>query len=172
MKRPPLWGLALALPLLLSPWLTGFDSGWSALFFRWRGAAGPADPVLLAVDGDSLALDQLLSPAERQASPLWRRMGPWPWPRALQAELAAAALERGARQVVFNIVFHGPSRFGPDDDRAFQTRLAPWRDQLVLAAAYGRREGQGLEQAELQRPLFAVPRQGSRPCWRARRVWW
>ena len=161
MKRPPLWGLALALPLLLSPWLTGFDAGWSALFFRWRGARpASADPVLLVVDADSLALDQLLSPAERQASPIWRRMGPWPWPRALQAELAAAVLERGARQVVFNIVFSGPSRFGADDDRAFQTRLAPWRDQVVLAAAYGRREGQGLEQAELQRPLFAVPRQG------------
>ena len=37
-KRPPLWGLALALPMLLSPWLTGLASGWSSLFFRWRWA--------------------------------------------------------------------------------------------------------------------------------------
>ena len=161
-RFPPLWSLALGLPLLFRPALAGLDSQWSALFFQLRGARPPSpDPVLLAVDADSLSLDQLLTPAERRASPLWRRMGPWPWPRELQAELAARVLERGARQVVFNVVFAGPSRFGSADDAAFERRLAPWRRQVVLAAAYGTSEQGGLEQAQLQRPVFSsFPRLG------------
>ena len=152
-RVPPLWSLALAVPLVFSPALAGLDSQWSVLFFQLRGPRpAPPDPVLLAVDADSLSLDQLLTPEERRASPLWRRMGPWPWPRELQAELASAVLERGAGQVVFNVVFAGPSRFGPSDDAAFERRLAPWRHRVVLAAAYGTSEQGGLVQAQVQRP--------------------
>ena len=161
MRRGPIWSLALGLPLLLSPWLGGVDSQWSVLFFQLRGQRpAPADPVLLAVDADSLALDQLLTAAERRASPLWRRMGSWPWPRELQADLAVAVLEQGARQVVFNIVLAGPSRFGPADDAAFQRRLAPWRQRVVLAASYGTSEQGELEQAHLQMPVYPFPRVG------------
>jgi adenylate cyclase len=160
-SRGPIWSLALGLPLLLSPWLGGVDSQWSVLFFQLRGQRpAPADPVLLAVDADSLALDQLLTTAERRASPLWRRMGSWPWPRELQADLAVAVLERGARQVVFNIVMAGPSRYGPADDAAFQQRLAPWRQRVVLAASYGTSEQGQLQQAHLQMPLYSFPRVG------------
>jgi len=160
-SRAPIWSLALGLPVLLSPWLGGIDSLWSVLFFQVRGQRpAPSDPVLLAVDADSLALDQLLTAAERRASPLWRRMGPWPWPRELQADLAAAVLERGAKQVVFNIVLAGPSRYGPADDAAFHRRLAPWRQRVVLAASYGTSEQAGVEQSQLQMPLFPFPRVG------------
>ena len=147
--------------MLLTPWLAGIDYQWAALFFQLRGPRpAPQDPVLLAVDADSISLDQLLTAEERRASPLWRRMGPWPWPRELQAELAAAVLERGAKQVVFNIVLAGPSRYGPGDDAAFERRLAPWRQRVVLAAAYGSGERGGLEQTQLQKPVYSFPRLG------------
>ena len=166
MKRPPLWWLALALPLLASPWLGASDAQWRSWFFQWRGPrpvapALPSAPVLLAIDSESLALDQLLSPAEREASPLWRRMGAWPWPRAVQAELAAAVLERGAAQVVFNIVTSQPSRYGPADDQAFERRLAPWRERVVLATSLTGSDQAGLAQQHLQRPLYSgFPRVG------------
>ena len=74
---------------------------------------------------------------------------------ALQAELAATVLERGAQRVVFNLVLAQPSRFGPADDAAFQRRLAPWRSQLVLAASSAGSSQQDLEQVQLQMPLYA-----------------
>ncbi|MFM7313630.1 MAG: CHASE2 domain-containing protein, partial [Cyanobium sp.] len=158
MRRPPLWVLGVALPLLATPWLGAADAQWRVWFFQWRGQrpVPPSQaPLLLTVDRDSLSLDQLLTPEERQASPLWGQMGAWPWPRALQAELAALVLERGARQVVFNIVHSQPSRYGPEDDRAFMRRLAPWRARLVMAASLTRSDGGGMTQLNLQRPLQA-----------------
>lgn len=111
-------------------------------FFLLRGRVPPPDPLILAIDADSLELGELLAPAERQASPLWRQMGPWPWPRALQAQLAAHVLEQGAAQVLFNIEYSQPSRYGPADDRAFATTLAPWRQRVHLAVHYDvRQEG-------------------------------
>jgi len=133
------------------------DAQWRVWFFQWRGprpVLAAQAPVLLAVDQESLTLDQLLTPKERQASSLWRRMGAWPWPRALQADLAAAVLERGAARVIFNVVMAQPSRYGPADDQAFERKLAPWRRQVVLAASLGSSEQQGLLQQELNRPIY------------------
>jgi len=156
-RRPPLWGLALASGLLASPGMGAADAQWRVWFFQWRGprpVLAAQAPVLLAVDQESLTLDQLLTPKERQASSLWRRMGAWPWPRALQADLAAAVLERGAARVIFNVVMAQPSRYGPADDQAFERKLAPWRRQVVLAASLGSSEQQGLLQQELNRPIY------------------
>jgi adenylate cyclase len=172
MSRRSRWLAALGLPLgvflpllvALPPLrptpagqaLQALDAQLRSLAFRLQGlgpAAPPPDPVLLAIDTDSLELPQLLDPAEREASPLRRRMGPWPWPRALQADLAAWVLERGAARVLFNVVLSQPSRYGPADDRAFVERLRPWRERVVLAAAYAASEQEGIERAQLRRPL-------------------
>lgn len=171
------WGLGLVLPLLaaLPPWasappgrlLAGLDSQLESLAFQWRGPQpAPPDPLILAIDDESLSLNELLDERQRRASPLWRSMGPWPWPRALQAELAALVLERGAARVVFNLVHDQPSRYGPADDAAFVRRLAPWRDRLVLATSYTVAARDGLERVQLGRPQphpgwsAGLPRQG------------
>ena len=162
-----LWWLALALPLLagldrasLTPLGQGprlLDDQLLQTFFLLRGARpAPADPVILAIDADSLELGELLSPGERQASPLWRQMGPWPWPRALQARLAAHVLEQGAVRVLFNIEYSQPSRYGPADDRAFAASLAPWRQRVHLAVHYGVRQEGGLVQSRLRRPTHQL----------------
>ena len=153
--------LACALPPLASTppgrWLVAADSQLLAWAFRLRGVRpAPREPLILAIDTESLAVADLLSPQERSASPLLRAMGPWPWPRALQAELAAWVLERGAARVVFNIVHSQPSRFGAADDRAFAARLAPWRDRLVLAVAFARSVQDGVESSRLLGPSAAA----------------
>lgn len=162
-----LWWLALALPLLagldqqaITPAgqaLQLADAQIAWLAFRLRGARpAPADPVLLAIDADSLQLAALLSPAARAASPLWRQMGPWPWRRALQAQLIARVLEQGAARVLVNIEYSQPSPFGPADDAAFQATLAPWRERVHLAVRYGRSERQGVEQVVLATPVHGL----------------
>ncbi len=162
-----LWWLALALPLLagldrspLTPLGQGprlLDDQLLQAFFLLRGPRpAPADPLILAIDADSLELGELLAPAERQASPLWRQMGPWPWPRALQARLAAHVLEQGATRVLFNIEYSQPSRYGPADDRAFAATLAPWRQRVHLAVHYDLRQEGGLEQSRLRLPIHPL----------------
>lgn len=144
--------------------LAAADSQLFAWALRLRGVRpSPRAPLILAIDAESLALADLLSPEERAASPLLRAMGPWPWPRALQAELAAWVLERGAARVVFNIVHSQPSRFGPEDDRAFVARLAPWRERLVLAASFARSEQAGVESRRLLGPSAATWPDGRLP---------
>ncbi|MCP9933697.1 adenylate/guanylate cyclase domain-containing protein [Cyanobium sp. Candia 9D4] len=162
-----LWWLALAAPLLagldrapLTPLGQGprlLDDQLVQTFFLLRGPRpAPADPVILAIDADSLELGELLAPGERQASPLWRQMGPWPWPRALQARLAAHVLEQGAARVLFNIEYSQPSRFGPADDRAFVATLNPWRQRVHLAAHFGVREEGGVQESRLRLPIHPL----------------
>lgn len=162
LRRWPLrhgWQITLVLVLLAAPWLEEGDATLRVLLFRLRGPRQPPpELVILDVDEDSVALGERLTPQERSASSLWRRMGPWPWPRELQADLAAAVLDRGARQVVFTVLFPHPSTFGPADDKAFLRRLAPWRDRVVLVAGFGAEEDpeSGLEMLQLRRPVYEL----------------
>ncbi|MCT0200097.1 adenylate/guanylate cyclase domain-containing protein [Synechococcus sp. CS-1325] len=166
-----LWWLGLATPLLAGldrlpatpagQALNLLDSQIQMLFFHLRGArAAPVDPVILAIDAESLELSELIGSDERRLSPLWRQMGPWPWPRALQAQLAASVLERGAARVLFNIEFNQPSRFGPADDQSFLATLVPWRSRVHLAARYGLSEQQGVELVRLLLPLPSLATPG------------
>ena len=134
------WRASLLLPLVLSPWLTRLDTASRQLLFQWRGPIPLADDVVL------LGID------EASLNPQLTEFGPWPWPRATQAELARQVLRLGAARVVFNIVHAGPSRLGPDDDLAFQALLKPWQDKVVLSASLVRQQAQEFEQVELRRP--------------------
>ena len=138
-----LWRASLLLPLALLPLLTRFDATGRQLLFEWRGPIAPPDDVVL-LGIDEASLDPQLSD-----------FGPWPWPRALQAELARAVLRQGARRVVFNIVHVGPSSFGPTDDRAFHDALQPWQDRVLLSASLVRQQLDGYEQLQLRRPWDA-----------------
>ena len=169
MKTPAPVAAALALlPLMvLLPPLEGSgpqqaleasDTLLQGLLVRLRGRRSvPPDPLVLAIDDDSLTLDRVLTPQERRRYPLRQRMGAWPWPRELQAALAERLLRSGARQVVFNVVQAQPSPLGPADDRAFAATLAPWRQRVVLAAAVlDGDEAGGLRTTTLLRPTAAI----------------
>ena len=134
------WRASLLLPIVLSPGLTRLDTASRQLLFQWRGPIPLADDVVL------LGID------EASLDPQLTEFGPWPWPRATQAELARQVLRLGAARVVFNIVHAGPSRLGPNDDLAFQALLKPGQDKVVLSASLVRQQAQEFEQVELRRP--------------------
>ena len=153
------WAALLLAALVASPWLERLDAGWRSLAFRLRGPRRPPpELVILEIDEASLTLAERLSEQEVASSDLWRRMGTsWPWPRSLQAELAARVLEQGARRVVFTLLYPHPSSFGPADDLAFRERLHPWHQHLVLAAGYRMEPDpvSGLELLQLRRPIYS-----------------
>ena len=137
---PVVWRLGLVLPLLLAPWLGRADAMARQILFRWRGPLHPPENlVLLGIDEASLDVELA-------------DFGPWPWPRTVHATLAREALRKGAKSVVFNIVFAGPSAYGPADDQAFLELLKPWEDKVYLSASYVHQELDGFEQAELRLP--------------------
>ena len=132
----------MLVPLVLLPLLTRLDATGRQLLFQWRGPIeAPDDVVLLGIDEASL-------------DPQLSDFGAWPWPRALQADLARSVLQKGARRVVFNIVYVGPSSFGPDDDRAFQDALRPWQDWCAQCF-FGASAAGGHAQVQLRRPWYA-----------------
>ena len=137
---PLLWRLAVVLPLVLPTAFQRLDAISRQQLFQWRGPREASDN-LVVIGVDEASLDPSLAD-----------FGAWPWPRAVQADIAAHVLNLGAAQVVFNIVHAGPSGFGPDDDEAFVDTLTPWKDKVVLSASYVRQLQGDLEQVQLRRP--------------------
>ena len=71
------------------PLLSRLDATGRQLLFQWRGPIEPPDDVVL-LGIDEASLDPQLSD-----------FGSWPWPRALQADLARAVLRQGARCLLY-----------------------------------------------------------------------
>ena len=137
---PIVWRTSLLLPLVLVPWLGRLDTASRQLLFQWRGSIPVTDDVVL------LGID------EASLDPELTEFGPWPWPRERQAALARQVLRQGAHRVVFNIVHAGPSRYGPEDDIAFQDVLKPWQDKVLLSSSLVRQQLDDFEQIQLRRP--------------------
>lgn len=157
------WGLLFLAALAAAPWFDVGDGVLRTAAFRLRGPRRPPpELVILDVDEASVSLPERLTPQELARSPLWRQMGAWPWPRALQAELAALVLRQGARQVVFTLLYSQPSSYGPADDQAFLARLAPWRERVVLVVGYSAEDdpSAGLELVKLHQPVYHLGRVG------------
>ena len=165
------WPIALVVPIVIGlpvfrdykafeP-LQQLEQEIKSLFAIIRGEREPStSPIILAIDDTSLALETLLTEEERSQSPLLQMMGPWPWPRSLQAELAAFVLDRGARGVIFNIIFANPSAYGPEDDQYFLDRLEPWKNKITFAADLERSIKDGVTQRKLVMPIWPWPNIG------------
>ncbi len=107
-------GVAVAL-VFLGGWLVDLENRAIDLRFESRGGLNLAkDLVLVVVDDESLV-----------------RLGPWPWPRAQHGQLARRLKAAGARVVGFDIYFHEPSSYGPEDDAEFVKALTETGNVLL-----------------------------------------
>ncbi len=126
LRRAFLWGLALG-SCVGAAYLLGFFDALElkALNARFllRGVQAPASPiVIVAIDDNSF-------------QELYERGAQWPWPRAWHAELIER-LSHGSPLIIgLDLLFTEPSRFGPDDDRAF-ARAIRKAGNVVLAAHF------------------------------------
>ncbi len=103
----PVLGLLASLALLPLSWtvvLQGFELKTVDARMRLRGAAPVAPEVVVcAVDRRSVA-----------------RLGQWPWPRSVLAQLVRRLNQAGARTIAFDMIFAEPDRGGIEQDRALE----------------------------------------------------
>ena len=93
------------------------------------------DLVFLGIDEASLSLSEL-DDGELAASPVLGMMAePWPWDRRIYAEAIERLSEAGARLIILDIYFRGPSR-DPEADRLLAEALDRHREKVVLAAQW------------------------------------
>ncbi len=116
-----------------NPLMRGEFAFRDTLINAGKRAAPRSDLVFLGYDESSLSLDSVW-PEELEVSPALKLVastqGAWPWPRAVQAMILERLAQAGAKLVIFDLVFLGPS---PDDER-FRAALDRYAGQVVIGA--------------------------------------
>ncbi len=101
---------------------------------RFYGKRAPIAPelVYLAIDHDSISLDQF-EPAEIGRSPALTLMKQgWPWSRAVHGMVLDRLVSAGAQVVAFDLLFPTPR----DGDDAFRAALEKNRDRVVMGSNF------------------------------------
>jgi diguanylate cyclase (GGDEF)-like protein/PAS domain S-box-containing protein len=129
--------VAIALALAL---VTGFhgalSNALSDLRFRLLTRAASGQVVVVAIDPASI-----------------ERIGVWPWPRSLHAELLRQLTAAGAREIAFDVDFSTPSE--PQADAAFAAALREAGGSVVLPSFMQSHETSS-GKVHVNRPLKAI----------------
>jgi len=99
--------------VLLSGWHTGLRNVLADLRFAWQPHQASGDIVVIAIDAPSI-----------------EKIGVWPWPRRLHAELLQRLESAGVNDVVLDVDFSTPS--DPASDQAFVEALRAAAGSVVL----------------------------------------
>jgi diguanylate cyclase (GGDEF)-like protein/PAS domain S-box-containing protein len=100
---------------VLSGWNNGLRNVLADLRFSWKSLPASGDIVVVAIDAPSI-----------------EKIGVWPWPRRLHAELLQRLESAQISDVVLDVDFSTPS--DPASDRAFVDALRSAGGSVVLAA--------------------------------------
>ena len=104
--------IALSL-VLLSGWHGSLRNALTDLRFSWESRKASGEIVVVAIDAPSID-----------------KIGVWPWPRRLHAELLSQLEKAGARDVAFDVDFSTPS--DPRSDQDFADALARAGGSVIL----------------------------------------
>jgi diguanylate cyclase (GGDEF)-like protein/PAS domain S-box-containing protein len=100
---------------LLSGWQNGLRNALADLRFHWRSHAASGEIVVIAIDAPSI-----------------EKIGVWPWPRRLHADLLRRLESAEVSDIVLDVDFSTPS--DPASDQAFVEALRAAGGSVVLAA--------------------------------------
>ena len=92
---------------------SGLRNALADMRFAWLSQPASGDIVVIAIDAPSI-----------------EKIGVWPWPRRLHAELLDQLERAGTRDVVFDVDFSTPS--DPESDRLFLNALKRAGGSVVL----------------------------------------
>lgn len=111
--RPHVLVAAVLSIVLALGWQSGLRNALSDLRFAWLSQPAGSDIVVVAIDAPSI-----------------EKIGVWPWPRRLHAELIEQLERAGTRDIVFDVDFSTPS--DPESDRLFLEALKHAGGSIVL----------------------------------------
>jgi diguanylate cyclase (GGDEF)-like protein/PAS domain S-box-containing protein len=111
--RPHILVLFALLTIGLSGWHDVLRNGLTDLRFRWTEHAASGQVAVIAIDAHSLD-----------------RIGVWPWPRRLHAELLRQLQRAGVRDIAFDVDFSAPS--DPQADKTFGDALQSLGGSVLL----------------------------------------
>jgi CHASE2 domain-containing sensor protein len=104
--------IALA-TVLLSSWHGAFRNALADLRFAWDKRQASGEIVVVAIDATSI-----------------EKIGVWPWPRRLHADLLRRLESAGVSDIAFDIDFSSPS--DPASDQEFVDALRSAADSVIL----------------------------------------
>ena len=111
--RPHLLVAAILAVVLAAGWHNGLRNALADVRFAWLSQPATTDIVVVAIDAPSI-----------------EKIGVWPWPRRLHAELLRQLERAGASDIVFDVDFSTPS--DPESDRLFRDALEHAGGSVVL----------------------------------------
>lgn len=113
--RPHLLVAAILAIVIASGWHNGLRNALADFRFAWLSQPASGDVVIVAIDAPSI-----------------EKVGVWPWPRRLHAELLQRLEHAGTQDIVFDVDFSAPS--DPASDRLFLEALKRAGGSVVLPA--------------------------------------
>lgn len=159
-------GLAAALmtlPIILASW------GRPLRHLEWRlqdlihaqatPLAARRDIVVLGIDDASLELRSAFDEDVNASRPLQLIKQGWPFSREVYAEAISKLLNAGARVVMLDLMFTGPSNDHPEGDEALRKVIESHPGKVVLGANFSTTEGSntaGLGTSMLQKPWTGI----------------
>jgi diguanylate cyclase (GGDEF)-like protein/PAS domain S-box-containing protein len=111
--RPHVLVLLALLSVGLSGWQDVLRNGLTDLRFRWDQRPASGELAVIAIDTKSI-----------------ERIGVWPWPRRLHAELLRQLQHAGVRDIAFDVDFS--VRSDPESDQAFDEALQSLDGSVLL----------------------------------------
>ena len=130
--RPHLFVAVALLIATLSGLHQGLQNGLTDLVFSLTSRSAGGNVVVVAIDPASIA-----------------KVGTWPWPRQIHADLIAKLQAAGATDIVFDVDFSSPSN--PSSDAAFASALKNAGGSVVLPRF--RQAAAGKMATHINRPL-------------------
>ena len=111
--RPHIFVLVALAIVLASGWHSALRNDLTDLRFGWQSRQASGDIVVIAIDAPSI-----------------EKIGIWPWPRRLHADLLRRLESAGVQDVVFDVDFSSPSDAA--SDQAFVEALQGAGGSVVL----------------------------------------
>ncbi|HYD33376.1 MAG TPA: adenylate/guanylate cyclase domain-containing protein, partial [Methylophilaceae bacterium] len=143
----------LLLELFIFKAFTPLENKLGDFLLRQHASSLQPDPDIIIVDID-----------ERSLALMSEKVGRWPWPRAIHADLLVGIAQQKPQAIVFDILFSDPDLTRPEDDVYFAEIIRRTDNTFFpMLRLSGTDDSQGIPLQRYGAELGAVPSKGAHP---------